>query len=387
MANPEHLEILEQGVKVWNEWRKEHPDARPNLRYANLNRANLSHADLSHASLIGANLKGADLSQANLNNADLKEAFLIDAILVKANLSHAVLVDASLGYANLNDAILNDAILNDAGLINAFLINASLINASLKDANLEGTNLTNANLKGANLCNADLLYTNLNKVNLSGADFTNCALGFTMLGDIDLSKTKGLESVSNILPSTIGIDTIYKSRGEIPEVFLRGCGVPDEFITYMRSLVANPIQFYSCFISYSSKNQDFAERLYSDLQNKGVRCWYAPEDMKIGDKIRDRIDESIRLRDKLLLILSENSIASDWVENEVESALEEERHRGRAILFPVRIDDAVMESKKAWAASIRRTRHIGDFTYWKEHDSYQKAFERLLRDLKAEKKE
>jgi hypothetical protein len=90
----------------------------------------------------------------------------------------------------------------------------------------------------------------------------------------------------------------------------------------MRSLVAHPIQFYSCFISYSSKDQEFADRLYADLQNKGVRCWFAPEDLKIGDRIRDRIDESIRLRDKLLLILSESSIASEWVEHEVESALE-----------------------------------------------------------------
>jgi hypothetical protein len=33
--------------------------------------------------------------------------------------------------------------------------------------------------------------------------------------------------------------------------------------------------------------------------------------------------------------------------------------------------------------NIRRTRHIGDFSRWKDHDAYQQAFERLLRDLKA----
>jgi hypothetical protein len=43
-----------------------------------------------------------------------------------------------------------------------------------------------------------------------------------------------------------------------------------------------------------------------------------------------------------------------------------------------------MNTIKAWAADLRRTRHIGDFTRWKDHDSYQKAFERLLRDLEAE---
>src|SRR5213079_1416055 len=104
----------------------------------------------------------------------------------------------------------------------------------------------------------------------------------------------------------------------------------------------------------------------------------------IGDPFRQRIDESIRLHDKLLLILSEHSVNSPWVQDEVEAALERERREKRLVLFPIRIDGAVMETEQAWAASIRRTRHIGDFTRWKKHDSYRKAFERLLRDLKAE---
>jgi hypothetical protein len=70
----------------------------------------------------------------------------------------------------------------------------------------------------------------------------------------------------------------------------------------------------------------------------------------------------------------------------VETALERERRDKRLVLFPIRIDDAVMDTTAVWAASIRRTRHIGDFTRWKDHDSYQKGFERLLRDLKAESK-
>ncbi len=106
--------------------------------------------------------------------------------------------------------------------------------------------------------------------------------------------------------------------------------------------------------------------------------------MKIGDKIRSTIDQSIRVHDKLLIILSENSLNSTWVESEVEKAFEEERKRKQMVLFPVRLDEVVMETEEAWAAEIRRTRHIGDFSQWKDHDAYQQAFERLLRDLKAE---
>lgn len=117
-----------------------------------------------------------------------------------------------------------------------------------------------------------------------------------------------------------------------------------------------------------------------------MRCWFAPEDIKIGDKFRTRIDESIRVYDKLLLVLSENSVSSQWVEKEVETAMEREREQNKTMLFPVRLDDSVNEIKVGWPADIRRTLHIGDFTHWKEHDSYQKAFDRLIRDLKAEEK-
>ena len=58
------------------------------------------------------------------------------------------------------------------------------------------------------------------------------------------------------------------------------------------------------------------------MQANNVRCWFAPEDMKIGDKIRSRIDEVINVHDKLLLVLSEESVNSEWVEKEVDTAFE-----------------------------------------------------------------
>lgn len=329
MPNPEHLEILRQGVLVWNEWRKRHPEIQPYLndadlsgayfRYAQLGRVNLSHANLSRADLIGALLNGAYLDGADLSSADLK-----------------------------------------------------------------GVKLGSAYLGDADLSNADLLYANFQNSILHGADFTKSRWGGTILSEVDLSEVKGLETVTHDYPSTIGIDTIYKSQGNIPEVFLRGCGVPEDFITYMRSLVVQPIQFYKSFISYSSKDQKFADRLYADLQNKGVRCWLASEDLKIGEKIRFGIDEAIRMHDKLLLVLSKHSVASDWVEQEVETALARERTEKHTVLFPIRLDAAVMKVESGWPALVRNTRNIGDFRQWKNHDSYQKAFDRLLRDLKAE---
>jgi hypothetical protein len=86
--------------------------------------------------------------------------------------------------------------------------------------------------------------------------------------------------------------------------------------------------------------------------------------------------------DKLLLVLSERSIASNWVAYEVERALNKEPQGKPNVLYPIRIDDAVMQSKASWTDDIKSTRHIGDFTNWKNHDAYEIAFSKLLRALK-----
>jgi uncharacterized protein YjbI with pentapeptide repeats len=367
MANPEHLEVLRQGVEAWNEWRRQHPKViRP---------------DLSEAELTGAGL-----SRVHLSGADLSFAKLSDTLLYGADLSHADLTAAALMKSSLTDANLSHARLNSTNLSRADLFGADLANASLFDACLTG-----ANMSRADLTNADLYLSILDSANLSGAIlsrtiFNASTAGSTAFNDLDLRGAEGLEAVMHLGPSEIGIGTIYKSEGQISAVFLRGCGVPEPFIVQVPALVAamQPIQFYSCFISYSSRDEELAQRLHADLQSKGVRCWFAPKDLKIGERFRQRIDKVIRVHDKLLLILSEHSVTNSWVEKEVETAMESEDEQKKTILFPVRLDDSVMEIKEGWPADIRRTRHIGDFRQWREHDEYQKAFDRLLRDLKAE---
>jgi hypothetical protein len=80
-------------------------------------------------------------------------------------------------------------------------------------------------------------------------------------------------------------------------------------------------RYCSCFISYSAKDQRFVERLYRDLRKNGVRCWFAPHDMPISAKILDEVNAAIRVREKVLLVLSKAAIGSDWVEDEVTGGL------------------------------------------------------------------
>ncbi len=149
------------------------------------------------------------------------------------------------------------------------------------------------------------------------------------------------------------------------------------------SLPGEVPEYASVFISYSTDDEDFAKRLYADLQKQGVDCWFAPHDMSIGDKRRTRVDESILAQKKVLLILSQSSVKSTWVEKEVETAFDKEEESHTLVLFPIMLDRAIFQEKAGWAADIRRQRHIGDFTQWPEERVYQQALERLLRDLKA----
>src|SRR5271157_4432425 len=356
MANLEHLEILKQGVEHWNKWREEHPDVRPDLSGAELQKAYLSNAQLLGANLYVAKLIAADLGGADLRSADLRRANLYLAKLIAADLS------------------------------GADLSNANLVGAYLDTANLSGANLSWADLEDAHLCEASL-----RGADLSGADFSAARAHATSFAYVDLSTAKGLETIWHLGPSSIGVDTIYKSRGKIPETFLRGCGVPDGFIAYIGSMVGRPIEFYSCFISYSTKDQEFADRLYADLQAKGVRCWFAPHDIKGGRKLHEQIDEAIRLHDKLLLILSQHSMSSEWVKTEIAKARKRELKEGKRVLFPVRL--VGFEALRDWECfdgdtgkdSAREIREyfIPDFANWKDHDSYQKGLKRLLKDLKS----
>ena len=133
MGNPEHLDLLRQGVNVWNVWRKNEPVIHPDLREANLQEADLH---------------GADLNETILDRADLRKANLTGAILTRASL-----VETNLHLANLTGASLDGADLSRAELVQANLLGANLDGAKLPEADVSGaafigTNLADAILTG-----------------------------------------------------------------------------------------------------------------------------------------------------------------------------------------------------------------------------------------------
>ena len=232
---------------------------------------------------------------------------------------------------------------------------------------------------------ANLGGASFRSVNFLNANFSGAKLGATAFIDCDLSSARGLDECAHYGPSYLDIATLVQSASALTDHFLRRAGIPEILIDYMPALIAQPIQLFSSFISFASPDQIFADRLHADLQARGVRCWYSPKSMALGDRIRDRINQSIRVYDKTIVILSKHSIQSSWVENEVEAAFEKESQLSRtganshANLIPITIDDTFRTSEKAWVRTIVRSRHIGDFRDWENAQVYVSAL-KLLKD-------
>ena len=350
---------------------------------ADLSEAELSHTDLSDASLGGADLTAANLNTTDLSRADLYEADLDSANLSKANLSKASISEANLFRANLSHANLHGALLNDANLTQA-----DLSYADLSDANLSEADLSDTNLKGANLGEAMLAFAMLRRTNLQGTKLMGCLFGYTILADCDLSGAIGLETAHDAYPCTIGIDTILKSQGKIPEAFLRGVGVPEQFIQYALDLRNNPIKYYRCFISHADEDKEFTEHLHSSLRERGVQCWYYPKSARAGRGVQEQVGRAIGYDyDKVIVICSQNSLNSSGVIDEIERAIQrEDAEKRRDILVSVRIDDYVFGKwdKQNWEIAYKarlKSKHIEDFTGWQDPNKYCSALDRLLLEL------
>lgn len=152
---------------------------------------------------------------------------------------------------------------------------------------------------------------------------------------------------------------------------------------------------YSVFISYSHQDEEFAKALFNDLELHGLRVWYALDSVRAGEKLTVQLTRGIEHYDKLLLVLSENSISSEWIQYEIRTALEMARSRGLNPLVPIRLTS--IEAFEKWRSIDPKTGtdlaeevrgyFIPDFSKWRDPDVFSDCVNQLVASLRRRDKE
>ena len=380
MANMEHVQLVRKGRDVVARWREEHPNEILDLNTAFLSYARMPQVNLSGADIRNSDLMGAMLQRANLSGCYLNPCHMYHANLIQANLSRALLNGASLRGANLSGADLSGADLDRAILSDANLTGANLSGANLSRVNLTGANLTDATLTGANLNRANLNRTTLanaafegadfyeavfHSANLAGAKFGGSIMGYSVFQDCDISGADGLDQVRHDAPSTIGIDTLYRSGGKIVEDFLLGAGVPESLVAFQRSLADASVPLDDCFISCAAQDHAFAQGLQEDLRSQGIRCWLFPEDAR-GNALVDRhstsdqeeVERGVRVYDKLLVVCTQAALESETVRNDINGAKGLQQSQDKWVLFLIAPDDTVVQPRSRGLAQNLSSEHV-----------------------------
>jgi len=85
------------------------------------------------------------------------------------------------------------------------------------------------------------------------------------------------------------------------------------------------------FISHSSRDRVFVERIVAVLGRYHIAYWYAPKNILGAQQWQDEIGLALRQCNWFLLVLSKNVLTSKWVKRELAYALENNRYNARIL--------------------------------------------------------
>lgn len=404
MANMDQVQIVRQGRDAVAKWREEHPGEFMDLNacymsHTRIPMVNLTGADMRNSDLMGAMLRRADLSDCRLNpihcyRADLREARVVNSLLNGANFRGADCRQADFSNSDMDRVILSDANLaganlRGANLSRANLDRADLTGADLTGATLNGTALTRTNLTDAILRESDFYEAVFNSTPMTGADFSGSIMGYTVFQNCNLNGSLGLDSVRHDAPSTLGVDSLFRSGGAIPETFLAGVGSPEYLAAFQQSIGQAQALSDDYFIACAAADVPFATRLQDDLRANGARCWIFPENAR-GSALVDRrstseeeeIERWIRHYNKLIVVSSAAGLGSETIRNDIIAAEERQASQDEWVLFLVTGDGYMNSPRDRYARGLSTNHKVFDLPGQAENSAeYQQAVANLAAAL------
>jgi uncharacterized protein YjbI with pentapeptide repeats len=399
MADIELVQIVKRGRDAVAAWREENPNRSMDLNagymsHARIPMVDLRGADLRNADFMGAmirrgNLANSYLNDAHLYRADLREADLSRSLAPGANMRGADLRGANLSGINLDRGTLSEANLSGADLTNANLDRANLSGADLTGASLNGANLSRTNLSGATLNAADFYEAILNDVSTDEADFNNCIIGYTVFQNCALDGALGLDSIRHDAPSTIGLDTLVRSGGLLPESFFLGSGVPLFVSGFQNAVTGATISTVEVHISCARADIPFARELEANLREQGLRSWVFAEGFR-GNPLVDRratsgeeeIERWVRHYDRLIVLCTAAGLDSETVRNDITAAQESQNTSDRWTIFLADADGTMAAGRNRAARLLAEDHRVFDLTgQASSSEEYQAALADLIANL------
>ena len=135
---------------------------------------------------------------------------------------------------------------------------------------------------------------------------------------------------------------------------------------------------HDVFISYSTKNTEHAEAIYERLQNNGVECWFAPENIGTATNFAEEIMLGLKPCKVVVLVFSKDAQASEYVNNEVAAAFDEKKH-----IVPIKVDDSFPEGRMEFYLSNTQWLDASPSALKKENKTIEGCYDQLVGDVKG----
>jgi hypothetical protein len=137
------------------------------------------------------------------------------------------------------------------------------------------------------------------------------------------------------------------------------------------------------FISYSHRNEAFVGVLVKKFRDIGVKYWIDTEHATAG-RLDRVIEYAMKLHPTVLLVLSEHSVESEWIEFEVNAAVKLTHDHTRDCLCPVALDGTWLNSKSMSGQLLTQIRKFSvlDFSKWQDETEFTTQFDKLFEGLR-----
>jgi len=343
------------------------------------------NAKLANAEFEDIKFGSIDLQKADLSGCIFKNCEFEQTVFFGANLQNCTFTGVNATHCIFSTADLFGTSFNDSRIIYCDFSDACLVKATFESSYPIANTFTRSWFQFTSFLRSPFTLNDLSTTH-------HPERGFCTIDVVSLAMSaKLLKANFDAQHDPEDSDSLYRQREVAEDLenvakFLERCGIPSEVFSLYMNLVSSS-KHESVFISYSSHDEAFARELQSELSKQGIETWFAPHDIRGGRTIMEQIQKGIRTKDRVILVLSESSMASSWVATEIRESIESDR--GVAKLFPVRLVD--YPKIKSWrlfdadagtdlAVKIREF-YIPDFSNWGQREQFSIAVTRLVQAL------